>query len=92
MPNVKRLAARLEPEEPDYLYSVSDCGKCLKSNLLSKPSKVYSSDGKHKLRLTQWTRPTHQWEARTGTARPPGQSDAEKVSKNEIPQQSQVES
>ena len=27
MPNVKRLAARLEPEDPHHLTSASDCGK-----------------------------------------------------------------
>jgi hypothetical protein len=60
MPNVKRLAARLETEDPNYLYSASICGK---PKLLSQPSKVYSSAGAQKPSLPQWTRPTHQWES-----------------------------
>ena len=44
MPNVKRLAAMLEPEDPNYLYSASNCGKP-KSKILSQPSRVYSSAG-----------------------------------------------
>ena len=79
MPNVKRFAARLEPEDPNYLYSASDCGKFL-SKLISKPSRVYSIAGTHKPSLPLCTGPTHQWEARTGTAQPPGQSDTGKVS------------
>ena len=62
MPNVKRFAARLEPENPNYLYSASDCDKFI-SKLLSQPSRVYSSAGAHKPSLPQWTGPTHQWEA-----------------------------
>ena len=84
MPNVKRLAARLEPEDPNYLYSASDCGK-QKSKIISKPSRVYRSAGAHQPSLLQWTGPTHQWEARTGNVK-------EKVSNILIPQQSRADS
>ena len=69
MPNVKRLAARLEPEDPNPLYSASDCGKFQEPKIISKPSRVYRSAGAHQPSLLQWTGPTHQWEARTGNVK-----------------------
>ena len=85
MPNVKRLAARLEPEDPNPLYSASDCGKFQEPKIISKPSRVYRSAGANQPSLLQWTGPTHQWEARTGNVK-------EKVSNILIPQQSRADS
>ena len=77
MPNVKRIAAMLEKEDPNHLTIAKNCGRLPKLKIISKPSKVYSSSGVYKPTSQQWNWPPHQWDSRTGIARQTSQSDAD---------------